>query len=83
MSCYDPDEGDNSHDANLRKSFRLTSQIAMLVADYDRIRKGKPLVDADPSLSHAGNFLWMLNGEKPSETRNPHHGHRAHLACRP
>ena len=68
LSCYDPDEGDNSHDANLRKSFRLTSQIAMLVADYDRIRKGKPLVDADPSLSHAGNFLWMLNGEKPSET---------------
>ena len=68
LSCYDPDERDNSHDANLRKSFRLTSQIAMLVADYDRIRKGKPLVDADPSLSHAGNFLWMLNGEKPSET---------------
>jgi citrate synthase len=68
LSCYDPDEQDNSHDANLRKSFRLTSQIAMLVADYDRIRKGKPLVDADPSLSHAGNFLWMLNGEKPSGT---------------
>jgi citrate synthase len=68
LSCYDADEGDNSHDANLRKSFRLTSQIAMLVADYDRIRKGKPLVDADPSLSHAGNFLWMLNGEKPSDT---------------
>jgi citrate synthase len=68
LSCYDPDERDNSHDANIRKSFRLTSQIAMLVAIYDRIRKGKPLVDADPSLSHAGNFLWMLNGEKPSET---------------
>ena len=68
LSCYAADEGDNSHDANLRKSFRLTSQIAMLVADYDRIRKGKPLVDADPSLSHAGNFLWMLNGEKPSDT---------------
>src|ERR1700727_891893 len=68
LSCYDPDEPDNSHEANLRKSFRLTSQIAMLVALYDRIRKGKPLVEADPSLSHAGNFLWMLNGEKPSET---------------
>jgi citrate synthase len=68
LSCYDADERDNSHDANIRKSFRLTSQIAMLVALYDRIRKGKPLVDADPSLSHAGNFLWMLNGEKPSET---------------
>ncbi len=68
LSCYDPDEKDNSHAANLRKSFRLTSQIAMLVALYDSVRKGKPLVDADPSLSHAGNFLWMLNGEKPSET---------------
>jgi len=68
LSCYDPDERDNAHDANVRKSFRLTSQIAMLVALYDRIRKGKPLVEADPSLSHAGNFLWMLNGEKPSGT---------------
>jgi citrate synthase len=68
LSCYDPDEKDNSHAANLRKSFRLTSQIAMIVALYDRVRKGKPLVDADPSLSHAGNFLWMLNGEKPSQT---------------
>ncbi|HEX6496345.1 MAG TPA: citrate synthase [Acidobacteriaceae bacterium] len=68
LSCYDTDERDNSHDANIRKSFRLTSQIAMLVALYDRIRKGKPLVEADPSLSHAGNFLWMLNGEKPSDT---------------
>src|ERR1700742_349761 len=68
LSCYDADEADNSHDANLRKSFRLTSQIAMLVALYDRVRKGRPLVEADPSLSHAGNFLWMLNGEKPSET---------------
>jgi citrate synthase len=68
LSCYDPDERDNSHDANVRKSFRLTSQIAMLVAFYDRIRKDKPLVQADPSLSHAGNFLWMLNGDKPTET---------------
>jgi citrate synthase len=68
LSCYDADEKDNSHEANIRKSFRLTSQIAMLVAVYDRIRKGKSVVEADPSLSHAGNFLWMLNGEKPSET---------------
>ncbi len=68
LSLYDADEKDNSHDANVRKSYRLTSQIAMIVAVYDRIRKGKPLVEADPSLSHAANFLWMLNGEKPSST---------------
>jgi citrate synthase len=68
LSFYDPDESDNGHDANVRKSFRLTSQIAMLVAAYDRLRKGKTVVEPDPSLSHAANFLWMLNGEKPSAT---------------
>ncbi len=68
LSLYDADEQDNSHDANVRKSFRLTSQIAMIVAAYDRIRKGKPVVQPDPSLTHAANFLWMLNGEKPSTT---------------
>src|SRR3954469_2056495 len=66
LSFYDADEKDNEHDANVRKSFRLTSQIAMLVAAYDRLRKGKTVVAPDPSLSHAANFLWMLNGEKPS-----------------
>jgi citrate synthase len=68
LSFYDPDENDNEHDANVSKSFRLTSQIAMLVAAYDRLRKGKPVVEPDTSLSHAANFLWMLNGEKPSVT---------------
>src|SRR6204780_93150 len=68
LSFYDPDEADNEHDANVSKSFRLTSQIAMLVAAYDRLRKGKAVVEADKSLSHAANFLWMLNGEKPSAT---------------
>jgi citrate synthase len=68
LSFYDPDENDNEHDANVSKSFRLTSQIAMLVAAYDRLRKGKPVVEPDTSMSHAANFLWMLNGEKPSVT---------------
>lgn len=68
LSLYDADEKDNSHDANVRKAFRLTSQIAMAVAAYDRIRKGRPVIQPDASLSHAGNFLWMLNGEKPSPT---------------
>jgi citrate synthase len=65
---YDADEKDNTHDANVRKSFRLTAQVAMIVAVYDRLRKGLAIVEPDPSLSHAANFLWMLNGVKPSET---------------
>lgn len=68
LSIYDADAKSTTHEANLRKSFALTAQIAMLIAIFDRMRKGKPVVEADPSLSHAGNFLWMLNGEKPTET---------------
>jgi citrate synthase len=68
LSFYDADEKDNTHDANVRKAYNLTAQMAMLVAIYDRIRKGLEIVPADRSLTHAGNFLWMLTGEKPSAT---------------
>jgi citrate synthase len=68
LSLYDPDARNNDHDANLRKALRLTSQIAMIVAAYDRIRKGKNIVEPDRSLSHPANFLLQLNGTKPSET---------------
>src|SRR5512135_1843497 len=65
LSFFDPDEANNDHEANIRKAFRLTSQIAMIVAAYERIRKGKEYVEPDPALSHAANFLLQLNGQKP------------------
>jgi 2-methylcitrate synthase len=68
LSFYDADNKNNDHDANVAKSIRLTSQIAMIVAAYDRLRKGKQVVDPDRSLSHAANFLLQLNGERPSPT---------------
>jgi len=68
LSFYDAEERKNDHDANVRKAIRLTSQIAMIVAAYDRIRKGKPVVEPDRKLSHAANFLLLLNGERPSPT---------------
>jgi citrate synthase len=68
LSFYDPEFQKNDHDANVHKAIRLTSQIAMIVAAYDRIRKGKDVVEPDGNLSHAANFLLMLNGEAPSHT---------------
>jgi citrate synthase len=68
LSLYDPEEKVNDAEANLRKSTRLTSQIAYIVAAYDRIRKGKPVIEPDRTLSHAANFLYQLNGQVPSET---------------
>ena len=68
LSYSDPEFAKNDHDANVNKAIRLTSQVAMLVANYDRVRKGKPTVAPDKSLSHAANFLLMLNGTAPSAT---------------
>ncbi len=68
LGLYDPEKANNDHAANVSKAIRLTSQIATIVAAYDRIRKGKSAVEPDRSLSHAANFLLMLNGAPPSKT---------------
>jgi citrate synthase len=68
LSFYDPEDQKNDHEANLGKAFRLTSQIAMIVAAYDRVRKGKNVVEPDRKLSHSANFLLQLKGTKPSAT---------------
>src|SRR6266480_3141346 len=68
LGLYDPEEKNNDHAANVSKAIRLTSQIAMIVAAYDRLRKGKSVVQPDASLSHAANFLLLLNGTAPSKT---------------
>jgi citrate synthase len=68
LSFYDVEEKNNDREANVHKAIRLTSQIPMIVAAYDRIRKGKSVVEPDHSLSHAANFLLMLNGTAPSTT---------------
>ena len=65
LSFYDPAESAVDHDSNVRKAFALTAQLPMLVAGFDRIRKGQAVIAPDPSLTHAANFLWMLHGTKP------------------
>jgi len=68
LSFFDPEEKVNTKEANYNKALRLFSQTGMIVASYDRIRKGLPLIEPDRSLSYAGNFLLMLNGVRPSDT---------------
>ena len=46
LSFYDPNEKAVDHTSNLRKAFALTAQVPMIVAMYDRVRKGKPIVEA-------------------------------------
>ncbi|MBI2529412.1 MAG: citrate synthase [Candidatus Rokubacteria bacterium] len=67
LSSFDPDAGDNSREATLRKATRLTAQMPTLVAAWEGIRRGKPVVAPTPRLSLAGNFLYMMSGKTPSE----------------
>ncbi|MEM7311362.1 MAG: citrate synthase [Planctomycetota bacterium] len=46
---------------------RILGAMPVLVAAFDRIRGGKDVIEPDPSLGTAANFLWMLTGHKPSE----------------
>jgi len=66
LGHYDPDASDQSPQANYRKAVRLTAQIGSLVAVLGRLRAGAGLIQPDPVLGHAANFLYMLTGERPS-----------------
>lgn len=67
LAFFDPQAEDMSVEANQRKAFRLTAQVATIVAAFDRIRKGKEVLAPRADLSHAANFLYMLTGEEPNE----------------
>ena len=65
LADYDPQARVMEKDADLTKAKRLIAKIPTIVATWDRIRKGHSPVKPDPSLSHAANFLYLLNGEAP------------------
>ena len=67
LSSYDEDRNDNSEEATIRKGIRLTSQVATIVMAHHNIRNGKDPVEPSNKLNHAGNFLYMLNGEIPDQ----------------
>ncbi len=65
LAHADPDVGDNSEAANVRKAERLVAKSSTLVAAWARIANGLEPVEPTADLDHAANFLHMLNGERP------------------
>lgn len=65
LSTDDSEKDDNSHDANLRKANRLIARVASIIGEYAAARANRAPVASDPTLSHAGNLLWLITGEKP------------------
>ena len=67
LALYDEESEDMSDEANMRKAIRLQAQVATIVTAFARLRKGEQPVAPKPGLSYAANFLYMLNGEEPSD----------------
>ena len=61
----DPDEADNSRDAEYRKAVRLIAKMPTILAAYMRRRGGQQPIAPDPSLGHAANFVKMAFGTPP------------------
>ncbi len=59
------DEEFSTKDASYDKAISLVAKIPTIIASWQRIRNGLEIVDPDPTLSHAANFLYMMSGEKP------------------
>lgn len=66
-ASYDTHCGQMDHRSNLSKAERIVAIAPTLVAASWRFGQGLPMVESDPTLSHAANFLYMLTGEKPDE----------------
>ncbi len=67
LGLYDPLARDNSIQASVEKAARLMAQTATIVTTFDRLRNGKPVVEGDPKLGFAANFLYTLTGKKPDD----------------
>ncbi|MCB9755928.1 MAG: citrate synthase [Myxococcales bacterium] len=61
------DEHDERDEVAL--ALRVVAQLPAVVATHWRLRQGLAPVSPDPALDQAGNFLYMLDGTRPSDAR--------------
>ena len=59
------DEDFANKEASYEKAINLIAKVPTIIASWQRIRNGQNIVDPDPNLSHAANFLYMMSGERP------------------
>jgi citrate synthase len=67
LAFYDKGARDLSREGALRAATRLTAQLPVVVATFERLRKGQEPVEPKAELNIAANFLYMLKGEEAAE----------------
>lgn len=66
LALFDDNPNANDVPAARQKALKILAATPAIVAAFDRHRRGEKFVPADKSLGFSENFMYMLNGEKPT-----------------
>lgn len=69
LAMLDEDEDSWEHEALVDKSITATAVFPTALAAYQRHRNGQAVLDPLDDLHSAGNFLYMVHGERASATK--------------
>jgi len=58
-------ESGTEREISLQRAINLIAKVPTIIANWDRIRNEKEIIQSDSKLNHAANFLYMLTGERP------------------
>lgn len=67
LSLFDENPNANDVPAAREKALKILAATPAIVAAFDRHRRGESFVAPDKSLGFSENFMYMLNGEKPTD----------------
>lgn len=67
LGLHDADLGDNGPEANYARAVSVTAKIGVIAAYFHRFRNGLDVLPVREDLGEAAHFLYLLNGEEPSE----------------
>ncbi|MDT3959291.1 citrate synthase [Staphylococcus kloosii] len=67
IAHFDPKAEAEDDTETLERGIRIQAKIASLVTAFARVREGKDPVKPNKDLNYAGNFLYMLRGELPTD----------------
>lgn len=69
LGCFDSSADSESPADHKTIALKLIAQIPLVTAYFHRARQGKSLLDSDPALGEAANFLYLIDGEKPGQEK--------------
>jgi len=76
LALDDAEPNKNDPASAREKALNILARTPTIIATFDRYRRGLPIIAPDANASFAANFLYMLNGTKPTATME-----RAFDAC--